>query len=522
MANTKKYVSLDKLSLYDEKIKAKIAAADATTLQAAKDFASGLADNYEPSGAVKTAKEELQGKIDVVQGNVDTVSAAQVATQGEVDALETLVGKLPEGTTAKDVVDYVNVKTAGIATDAALSELNGQVSGLQTTVQGISADYLKSTDKTELSDAIAEEASRADKAEKANAAAIDAIEADYLKAADKEALEGSISGVAGDVATIKGDYLKASDKTELNTAIGKKADQTALDAEVTRATQAEESLQTQINTIMNNPETEGVIDSINEFTQYITEHGAIAEGFRTDIDKNKSDIAAEVKRAGEAEAALDERLDVLEAIDHAAYVAADTALKTELNTAIGKKADQTALESAVQALEGADAGQIERIEALEGKLGTGDDSVSALIATAKQEAIDAATAAAATDATSKANTAEGNAKTYADGLNTAMNTRMEAVEGKAHEHSNKALLDTYTQTEANLADAVAKKHEHSNLSVLEGITSAKVTAWDAAEGNAKTFATGLNTAMDGRVTALETWHTDFVECSQEDINGLFA
>lgn len=38
---------------------------------------------------------------------------------------------------------------------------------------------------------------------------------------------------------------------------------------------------------------------------------------------------------------------------------------------------------------------------------------------------------------------------------------------KAHEHSNKALLDTYTQTEANLADAVNKKHEHANKSELD-------------------------------------------------------
>lgn len=50
---------------------------------------------------------------------------------------------------------------------------------------------------------------------------------------------------------------------------------------------------------------------------------------------------------------------------------------------------------------------------------------------------------------------------------------------KEHEHSNKALLDTYTQTEANLADAVAKKHEHTNKSVLDGIDSTKVAAWDA-------------------------------------------
>ena len=53
----------------------------------------------------------------------------------------------------------------------------------------------------------------------------------------------------------------------------------------------------------------------------------------------------------------------------------------------------------------------------------------------------------------------------------------------AHTHSNKALLDTYAQTETNLADAVAKKHEHGNKTVLDGITADKVTSWDAAEPN---------------------------------------
>lgn len=38
---------------------------------------------------------------------------------------------------------------------------------------------------------------------------------------------------------------------------------------------------------------------------------------------------------------------------------------------------------------------------------------------------------------------------------------------KKHTHANKALLDTYTQTETNLADAVDKKHSHSNKTVLD-------------------------------------------------------
>ena len=48
-----------------------------------------------------------------------------------------------------------------------------------------------------------------------------------------------------------------------------------------------------------------------------------------------------------------------------------------------------------------------------------------------------------------------------------------------HTHSNKALLDSYKQTEANLANAVAKVHEHENKTVLDGITSDKVASWDS-------------------------------------------
>lgn len=53
---------------------------------------------------------------------------------------------------------------------------------------------------------------------------------------------------------------------------------------------------------------------------------------------------------------------------------------------------------------------------------------------------------------------------------------------KLHEHANKALLDTYTQTEADLADAVTKKHSHANAAVLDGLTATQVTNWDGEVG----------------------------------------
>lgn len=83
-----------------------------------------------------------------------------------------------------------------------------------------------------------------------------------------------------------------------------------------------------------------------------------------------------------------------------------------------------------------------------------------------------------------------------------LSTEVQTAIGKAHEHDNKALLDTYTQTEANLADAVAKKHAHANKDVLDGITAAKVTAWDAAEQNAKDHADDVVEALN--VTDTET------------------
>lgn len=57
-----------------------------------------------------------------------------------------------------------------------------------------------------------------------------------------------------------------------------------------------------------------------------------------------------------------------------------------------------------------------------------------------------------------------------DRLSTAEND-IDTLQSEAHTHTNKDLLDTYTQTEANLADAVAKKHEHLNKTILDNITA---------------------------------------------------
>lgn len=75
-----------------------------------------------------------------------------------------------------------------------------------------------------------------------------------------------------------------------------------------------------------------------------------------------------------------------------------------------------------------------------------------------------------------------------------------------HTHANKELLDTYKQTEADLANAVAKVHEHSNKSVLDGITSDKVNSWDGKEDAFNVLpttkgGTGTNAASKSALTS---------------------
>ena len=76
------------------------------------------------------------------------------------------------------------------------------------------------------------------------------------------------------------------------------------------------------------------------------------------------------------------------------------------------------------------------------------------------------------------------------------------IAAKSHEHANKALLDTYTQTEVNLADAVAKKHSHANATELAKFADGDKAKLDtavqsiAAGTGLKATKTGTDVAVD--------------------------
>ena len=159
--------------------------------------------------------------------------------------------------------------------------------------------------------------------------------------------------------------------------------------------------------------------------------------------------------------------------------AALEAYKTEHNTeyATFKETNSQAIATAKQAgddaaaaLEAYKTDNDTRVKAVEDDLSDYKTTNNAAVAEAKQAGTDAAAALEtyktehdAEYATFKESNTEAiaNAKKHATDLNTAMNTRVEALEAIDHDHSNKTVLD--------------------------GITAEKVAAWDTAESNANDY-----------------------------------
>ena len=296
---------------------------------------------------------ELGKKVDKVEG-FSLVSDTEIARLAGVhnyddeevrgligdnaDAIEALSGKVGTVTEGKTVVEMIADAQAAATYDD--EEVRGLISDNADAIDAIEADYLKAADKTELSEAIGAEKTRAEGIEAGLRTDVDAIKADYLKAADKTELQGNIDTVSAAVERL------------------------------TNGVSAEE------------------IDGVNDLIEYVKEHGPEVVGMKKDISDNAAAIAAEAEAARAAESALSGRIDVLAAIDHDAYIAADTALKNELNGEIAKKADASVVSAMDEAYKAADIALSNRVKDLEdnkaGYATTGE------VATAKGEAIAAA------------------------------------------------------------------------------------------------------------------------------------
>ena len=377
----------------------------------------------------------------------------------DVEEVRDYVGTFTASEGVDTVVKYIDAKTANVASDERVNAIDDRLTQAEKDIDAIEADYLKKEDKDELAGDIATAQAAAEAAQAAADAAqgeVDALEQTH--ATDKKNLEDAIALKADqtaldEVSAVANAAVKQSDYDVKVKALEDEDARIAglVAEEAERAAGVEESLQNQINTIMSNPDAEGAINSINEFTQYVTEHGTIADGFRTDIDKNKEDIAAHV------------------ALDHD-FAGADAALKAELEGKINAKADA----SVVEELSGTVA-----TKAAQADLEALDDRVEALETASETHAL----------------------KTEVEAISEAMN---EYVEAHANDYTNAQIDEAIKVVSDNVAalnDTYASDEELA--AAIEEVKTDSSNKDAVVLANAQNFASELNSAMDERVAAVE-------------------
>lgn len=449
----KKYLDLAGLTGYDAKIKAAVDAKDAATLQGAKAYADSLGANYDAAGSAATAKQQAidaanghtNGEIAKVntkvgevekkaqQGITDAAAAKAAAdkAQGEVDALETLVGTLPEDAGVATVVAYVDKKTEGMASDTLLKQLQATVGQHTTDISG-----LKEKD-TALQGAV----DKAQGAATANKATID-----QLVGADKNK---SIRAIANE--ELAAQLIPETADETLNTLkeIADWIQKHPNDAAAMNS--AIEKLKTLIGTIPS----EGV--TAKDITGYIAEVKAALE----------KSVAAEKSRAEAAESGLGGRINTLEgkfgdgegsvsSLIEAAKQAAISAAAADAQ----KKAD-TAKTAAV-----ADAKKYTDTEV--GKVKTASDAIGARV----------------TAAEGKITTLESKAHTHANadalnGITAGKVANWDAAFAAKHTHANAAALDKVTDGKINAWDTAetnAKAYTDQKIGEFVAISVSEIDA----------------------------------------------
>ena len=109
-----------------------------------------------------------------------------------------------------------------------------------------------------------------------------------------------------------------------------------------------------------------------------------------------------------------------------------------------------------------------------------------------------------------------------DVIDEAIKARLVDLEAVDHTHANKDLLDTYTQTEADLADAVTKKHAHAFVEdELNQIVAGDVEKWNAVVADHLDAADleTINGAIEDAVEAAAEALADYQEEMTETLAG---
>lgn len=396
-------------------------------------------------------KAEAQGYADAKDTAIAAAKKAGDDAQADVDALEAKVGTVPDGKTVVQMIS--DAQTAATYNDTAIKadiKTNADdIDALEALVGGTAVSTQISTAvtaaKTELKGADTDTAASATIAgAKKYADSLDAA-----MDARVDALEAAV-GEGGSVGAQIDAKIQALDVEDAEVAGQYVSAVSETDGKITVTRKAL-------------PDYSETYDAKGAAAQALTDAKGYADGLNTAMDT----------RMGAAEGKLTTLIGA--DADKSVRTIANEELAAQLIPEGAKESLDTLQEIAawIQAHPGDASAMNAAIEALQAKVG--DSSVTSQISTAI-EALKNGDIKAATD-------------------------RITTLEGKSHEHANKALLDSYTQTEADLADAVAKKHEHANATELAKFVDGDKAKLDAAVQTV-TAGTGLTAAKTGTDVAI--------------------
>ena len=431
---------------------------------------SGQSINQMISTAVDAAKVELRKEISAnttaIEAEVTRATGIEAGLRTDVDAIKNDYLKAADKTEleGKITAEATTARAAEKANADAIAAVKEDVDAFfkDATISEAAKDTLKEIQEYIESDATAAGAMT----ESLNQAKkdIDAIEADYLKAADKTELQGNIDTVSGKVTTLEGEVAKKAAQSDLDTVAGKvttlegKVDvekvTTAIAGGVTEAKGYTDTAIAGLSTVYDAKGAAATAES--NAKAYAKEY---ADGLAGNYDVKGAAATAETNAKNHADAEIAKLSSVYEAKGEAAKAeaaakkyaddlavnydaagsaaAAETAAKAyadglannydatgsaakalaDAKTYVGEeiaKLDADVKSAEVEAGKGI---QVQVVE-VDGKLttvavtGNFNNSYDAkgAAATAKSEAVEVA----AGDATSKANAAEANAKSYVD------------------------------------------------------------------------------------------------------------
>ena len=521
-------VTLENLSLYDSLIKQYINAGDAKSIKKVTlegrtlSFFKSEAEGATADFVVTIPETDLTAVQDAIKANADAIDAINnentgilVQAKGYADGKvkELADGAVAANTAAiaainnvdtgilKQAKDYADGKDAAIkaakdAADAAQGEvdaLEGVVAGMYTNKQiddAITAAQTSATyDDTEVRGLISDNKTAVEKAQSDVDALGEAVAAMYTN----EQIDGKVSVVQGEVDTLEGtvetlsqthatdkaaleasikaisdDYLKAADKTALEEAIQANADAVAAH---------EEKIDGVVETLVGEDAGKSVRTIANE------ELAAqlIGENAKESLD-TLEEIAAWIQSHPDDASAMNKAIEDLTAL------VGTLPEGVTATTIAGYVAEAVAAEKS--RAEGIEGGLETRLQAVETAVGEGG-SVDSQI-DAKINALDATV----TSATVEEGKGVQVQVVEADGVLTSV---------------------TVTGNFDNSYDAKGAAATAEANAKAEAVSKAS-----AAETNAKEYANGLNTTMDGRVKAVEDLVGDGYEAIPEaDITGLF-